>query len=438
VRTGIHMALVTASESRSGQRDVYVPATERGMAHHSYLSPDEKNVLLTEMAAEGWLQCRVVPFDGNARGVAVGPPHGRCTGGAWSRDGKWLFLSVTREDGTHLWRQRFPGGQPEQMTFAPTEQDGVAMAPDGESLYTAVGNDRSTIWLSRPGEEDVQVSGEGNSTHPTFSPDGKTLYYLRRTAATPVFVEGYLMAVDLANMQRESLFPDLVVRDFHISPDGKRVAFSQMGKDGDLEVWIARLDRRAPPQRVSSPTPIDQPLFGDNDRLYFRALEGERHYLETSRLDGTERKRLMPMVFLGGISPDRKWLVVSLPADEEDSSLRTVAYAVDGSRSVPLCIYCNINWSPDGKTIHMAMGTSMRSLQALSLPTKPGSMLPELPPHGLLSIQEGEKLPGAKVVQSGTVIGPGEGPSSQISPDARATAYLKNATQRNIYRIPLR
>ena len=42
IKKGLHMALVTASESRAESRDVYVPPRERGMAHRSALSPDHK------------------------------------------------------------------------------------------------------------------------------------------------------------------------------------------------------------------------------------------------------------------------------------------------------------------------------------------------------------------------------------------------------------
>ncbi|MGI8784626.1 MAG: protein kinase domain-containing protein, partial [Acidobacteriota bacterium] len=63
---GINMAVATAAESRAESRDLYVPPHERGMAHHSYLSPDGRWVLMTEMDNTGWLPCRLVPFDGSS------------------------------------------------------------------------------------------------------------------------------------------------------------------------------------------------------------------------------------------------------------------------------------------------------------------------------------------------------------------------------------
>src|SRR5438093_9290517 len=58
--TGIHMAIVTADESRSGSRDIYIPPHENGMAHRSYPSPDRKQLLLVEMDGGPFIPCRVV------------------------------------------------------------------------------------------------------------------------------------------------------------------------------------------------------------------------------------------------------------------------------------------------------------------------------------------------------------------------------------------
>jgi eukaryotic-like serine/threonine-protein kinase len=41
IKTGAHMGLVTASESRGDEREVYLPAEELGMAHRSIFHPIE-------------------------------------------------------------------------------------------------------------------------------------------------------------------------------------------------------------------------------------------------------------------------------------------------------------------------------------------------------------------------------------------------------------
>ena len=47
----------------------------------------------------------------------------RVTGTAWYR-----FSSVGGGGHSHLWRQQFPDGKPQQITFGPTDEETVATA----------------------------------------------------------------------------------------------------------------------------------------------------------------------------------------------------------------------------------------------------------------------------------------------------------------------
>jgi eukaryotic-like serine/threonine-protein kinase len=127
------MAIVSSTESRANHQTVYMPA-ESGMVHHSYLSPDRKQVLLVEMDHGSWLPCRLIPFDGSSPGKSVGPMPAQCTDAAWSPDGKWMYFSANPGDGYHIWRQRFPGGVPEQVTSGITEEEGIGIAPMADPL----------------------------------------------------------------------------------------------------------------------------------------------------------------------------------------------------------------------------------------------------------------------------------------------------------------
>ena len=107
IKQGLHMAIVTSDEARGHSRDVYVPPGERSMAHHSFLSPDGKWVLVVEMDNQGWIgPCRVVPFDGSGDTRVVGPPDATCSSGGWSPDGEWLYLTSNYGGRFHIWRQR--------------------------------------------------------------------------------------------------------------------------------------------------------------------------------------------------------------------------------------------------------------------------------------------------------------------------------------------
>ena len=204
IKKGNHMALATATESRAESHDVYVPPSENGMAHRSCLSPDRKWVLAVEMDATSWLPCRLLPFDASSVGKPVGPPGGRCTSAAWSPDGRWMYLSVDTGGGSHIWRQLFPAGAPEQVTSGATQEEGIAMAPDGRSFVTSVGIVESSIWIHDERSGERQVSTEGFAS---FGPMGsppflllgrrqEALLLMRRRAARE-FDDGELWTTEL-------------------------------------------------------------------------------------------------------------------------------------------------------------------------------------------------------------------------------------------------
>jgi hypothetical protein len=175
IKTGLHMGLVATDDTRGHARDVYWPTNERAMAHRSYLSPDGRWVLFVEMNKDGlWGPCRVVPRDGASEGRPVGPLAAGCTFGAWSRDGQWIYLTSTAGGRHHIWRQRFPTDEPEQITSGPTEEDGVAMAPDGRSFLTAMALETGTVWMHEAAA-DRQISLEGIGAFPKLSRDGRIL-----------------------------------------------------------------------------------------------------------------------------------------------------------------------------------------------------------------------------------------------------------------------
>jgi hypothetical protein len=176
------MGLVTATATRSEYRKIYFPKNERGMVHLAYPSPDRRSALALEMDPV-WHPCRLIPLDGSSAGWEGGP-QGKCTSAAWSANGKWMYFGVEVQGRHHLWRQRFMNGRPEQITFGGTEEDGVAVAPDGRSLITSIGLEHSVLWIhDRQGDRPVSsegyvVSAPGWSTSVRFSPDGKRLFYL--------------------------------------------------------------------------------------------------------------------------------------------------------------------------------------------------------------------------------------------------------------------
>jgi Tol biopolymer transport system component len=432
---GLHMGLVTAGESRASERAIYWPPQERGMAHRSYLSPDRRWVLLAEMDNGGWLPCRAVPFDGSSAGHQVGPADAGCTSAAWSPDGKWMYLTVQTGPRFHLWRQRFPDGAPQQLTSGATSEEGIAVAPDGKSLLTSVGIEESTLWVhDQRGER--QVSSEGYAGLPAFSRDGRKLFYMRRTnpASMGGFFVGELWSVDLQSGQNELRLPGFAVTGFSLAPDGKRIAFAATEPDGKRRLWISPLDRRSPPQQISSQWNEDEPAFGPQGELYFRAEEGKTDHLYCLHPNGARTLVTPdPVMQLGPMSPDGRWLL-GMSAIQGDNPYGFVAYPLRGGAPVTVTrsgeaggVYPR-GWSGDGTRLYVAAPDAAQGgRQTFALPVSPSTSLPTIPAGGFASTADLEKVGGS--MAHNVVITPGPNPATYIE--------VRRSVHRNIFRIPL-
>ena len=413
--TVFHMGIVTATEGRAESREIYFPPHESGMAHYSYASPDRKSVLVVEMRNSHSFDvpCRLLPFDGSSAGRQVGPP-GTCTSTAWSPDGRWMYFGARVGGSAHLWRQKFPDGTPEQITFGPTEEEGIALAPDGRSLITSVGTRRSDIWI-RDAAGERAISSEGYAVAPRLSRDGTRVFYL--LARDLVSSGGYwvpssaeLRSVDLASGKTDSVLSGVSVTDYDMSRDETEVAFTTTDSDGASQIWLAPLDRRTPPRRIADG---DQVSFGAQGDLVFRSLEGTRNFPVRIKKDGSGREPVTsaPILEKFGLSPDGEW-VTALTGPGQLSLV-----PLNGGAPKKLCpTPCRAVWSSDGRFLYVEIdrGTSAASPgKTLAIPVPAGKSFPDLPAAGIDSAAAGSELPGTRVIEHGS-LSPGPDPSTYV------------------------
>jgi eukaryotic-like serine/threonine-protein kinase len=427
----IHMVVVTTDTARGQRREVYAPPGERSMAHHSYLSPDGRFVLVVEMDSRGaFIPCLVVPFTGSATPTEVGPPDGACTAGAWSPDSKYVYLSVSRKGASHIWRQRFPGGQPEQLTSGPTTEEGIAMASDGKSFLTSVGTSDSTVWLE-DASGDHQISSEGNARSPSFSADGKSLYYLMASGRVPA---SELWVKDLASGTTDRVLPGYSMVQYSISRDGKQVAFAMLDANERTSLWVAPTNRSSSPVRLSSSVAEDSPNFLPDGDLLFRATEGSLNYLYRSKSDGTGRHKLIPdSIFdINGLSRDGQWVLTGVKGPKENPGPFVTAISIDGGNQVTICqSYCTATWDLDGKFVYLqfpSLSEQSHQERTYVLPVQSGLELPKVPAGGIEKIED--------FSTAGQVLSIPHSVEAAASP--LVYAYVVRNTRRNIYRIPLR
>lgn len=442
IRGAAQMAVVTATESRSQQRDIYVPPRVSGMAHRAYLSPDAKWVLIAEMdtAGTGWLPCRVVPFDGSSRGQLVGPKSAPCTSGAWSPDGKWVYLSSATGGSYHIWRQRFPDGEPEQITSGPTQEEGIAIAPDGRSLITSVGGAQSTLRV-RDRNGDRQIDTEAAVDDPRFSPTGGKLFFIvRKELRGPDQQIGELWMLDLATQNRERLLPDFRIHEYDISANGSDIVVTATDESGELGLWVAPLDRHETPRRITWGSSITEARFDPAGGLFVKAAEGDRELLYHVDMDGSNRRTLANFQAneLIQISPSGKWVLLRAPLPSEPTRIGILALPAQGGRPVVISnqTWLAARWSADRKFFEILSQTDEDPVPvAASILLPLVDDLPQVPAGGLSSPREAANLPGAKVVRHGI---PAEDMAAfASSPDGSTSAYIRTVVHRNLYRVPI-
>ncbi len=439
ITTGVHMKLSTSNASRSDERDIYVPPDHaQGMVHRSVLSPDGKWVLLVEMDSQWWAPCRVVPFDGSSAGWQVGP-QGTCTWAQWSPDGKWMYFTVdTWTAGFHVWRQRFPDGAPQQLTpSGASEEEGLAMMPDGKSFITTAGTQHSAIWLHDDKTGEKQITSEGYSFLPTLSRDGKKVYYLRRVTGSHSYFSGELWVSDVATGAAERLFPGLVLTHFSISQDGKKVVFATEQGQARSGIWVGWLDGTQAPKQLTFGGEF-RVFFGKPGQILYQGKQTSPRIMRINE-DGSGKVAVsdLPIMQLQSVSPDGRWALVGVtpPSGHGDRNVMAIAVPLEGGAPITVCDTCSLgfgtarssvpllSWSPDGKWVYVSLRHfPSRPSKTAVIPIKFSAAPPSFT-NGFDTEADFGRIPGARLINEDDV-SPGMSPNYFVSTHRSAKANL--------------
>jgi len=344
-----------------------------------------------------------------------------------------MYFTSDSGGAPQIWRQRFPAGKVEQLTFGTSEAEGLAMAPDGKSVITSIGLEQRSVWVSENGAE-RQVSKEGKAGFPAwgdgfptsvFSPDGKKLYYLVQSGVQRGFNSGELWVSDLTSNSAERLLPGITVNSFDISADGQRIVFSSPDPAGRPRIWLARVDRRSAPVQLA-PAEALGPVFGSTGEIYFRAYENGKGYLYELKVESGQIRKVIQdeAVNSPAVSPDGQWVISWVPIAAGDATAIVKAYPKSGGNPVTICPSCFLKWSRDQKFLYLSFAASPRTF-VIALPS--GQALPRLPESGVENEADIRKLSVIRVIES--LVFPGVTGS--------AYAFGRSSVQRNLYRITL-
>jgi len=353
-----------------------------------------------------------------------------------------MYFTANAGNGYHVWRQRFPGGQPQQVTAGATQEEGIAFVQDGHSFVTAIGQSQSTLWF-HDSRGDRQITSEGFAVYPSLSFDGKKLYYLLRAGGARSWMSGELWVADLESGQRQRLLPDFLMQHYTVSRDGQRVVFVAADDAGRSPVWIAALDQGSAPRQLA-PGGL-MAFFGAGGDVLFVGREQTNIFLYRVKDNGSELPNIVQaplfrrrqLDFTGGapsVSSDGKWVVVVGGIERGWGAV--VVYPVSGGSPTLVCGACveapnfergfqslYVDWTPDGKFLYLNFRGSV-----YAIPLRPGQTLPPVPVSGFRTAQEVAALPGARLIRE---------PQAVAGPNPSVYAYPRFSTHRNIYRVPV-
>jgi tricorn protease-like protein len=284
------------------------------------------------------------------------------------------------------------------------------------------------VWLHDK-DGDHQISSEGDALSPTFSSDGRSLYFLMANGQTR---GAELWVKDLNSGKVDRVVPGYSMKSnsqvsqrYSVSQDGKEVAFAMNDQSGRSSLWVAPTSRRSSPRHISSEAVEDSPFFLPDGDLIFRAIEGGSNFLYRIKTDGTGRRKIIldRILELMAVSPDGRWVVAGLPNPDEEHPAVAKAFALDGSASALLCVvYCKLKWDSTRKFVYLNLPHLYEGSYVIPVMRDVG--LPKVPSAGIAGIDD---LANAKTIPWNV--------ESALNPSVYA--YTRENTRRNLYRIQL-
>ncbi len=256
-------------------------------------------------------------------------------------DNGLIAFSAGTESGIQLFTVRPNGSDLRQITHVAGDAINVDWSPNGRHIVFSVGDETGArIAVARADGSRLRVLPQPEGVfddQPSFSPDGRRIYFERYTVATNDNAI-WSMTTD-GRHQRRILnpFPAGFVTDPNISPDGKTMSFqgwngSTVGPPPNLHPASGLFTADPDGTNIVQIRPFssDQTIKADwapNGRRvavtenanYFRPDDSAN--IVTMRPDGSSRRQLtnfhdgVTNAFLGSYSPDGRWLVFRLEAD---------------------------------------------------------------------------------------------------------------------------
>jgi eukaryotic-like serine/threonine-protein kinase len=294
---------------------------------------------------------------------------------AWSPDGRYIAFCRARAEGSEIWMIPALGGAERKLGASADINGGcrgLSWSPDGKFLALA---DRSTsesplgLYLMSPdtGEKRRLTSppnGYWGDVAPRFTPDGKTLAFVRIRSQTGGNAGIYLLSVsgsgEPQHEARRLTSDEPWIGGFDFTPDGRRIVFSSRQFGNTNYLWAVSVREGRPERLVGGENASLISISRVSDRLVYSRVSFNSNIWRIPGPNALD-KNSAPTRFISStqedlepqFSPDGKKVAFN--------SSRSGAYAIwvcdrDGLNPAELISFNGIlvgspRWSPDSRWI---------------------------------------------------------------------------------------
>ncbi len=201
---------------------------------------------------------------------------------AWSRDGRYLAYATDQNGSMDLWVLDMTGGRSVEITSGPEDDSRPDWSPDGRSIAFLRGVRRSHIFVADPETREKRqlTSGETTDYEPMVSQDGKWVAFTREKSGPARSVAVLAWAPAEGGDIRELDLKGLAYNasgGVSWSPDAKELAFAADDGSGNIDIYRVPREGGAPTRVTVTPGTDVIPLWSPDGRTigYTRAAGGE-------------------------------------------------------------------------------------------------------------------------------------------------------------------